>query len=111
MSGVVWKVTSSTLVAPMRRAALFFTTCSLVFAGAAPVHAAGAVSITTTPAVPVAAQAVTLTASGGSTYDWDLDGDGTFGDAAGAVVSRTFAAGSHTVSARATDGSGRTSAE
>lgn len=36
--------------------------------------------------------------------DWDLDGDGTFERAAaGATVSATYAAGSHTVGARATD--------
>lgn len=43
----------------------------------------------------------------GLAYDWDLDGDGNFGDAAGATASLFFGAnGAHTVSVRASDGNG-----
>jgi PKD repeat protein len=41
------------------------------------------------------------------TYTWDLDGNGTFGDATGAKVSRTYTAdGTYTVTLRVTDGRG-----
>ena len=40
-------------------------------------------------------------------YAWDLDGDGTFGDALGVTASAFFGAdGSHTVAVRASDGNG-----
>jgi glucose/arabinose dehydrogenase len=41
------------------------------------------------------------------TYDWDLDGDGTFGDASGDTAARFYAgAGSYRVAVRVTDTSG-----
>jgi hypothetical protein len=72
------------------------------------------VSIRTTPSTPRVDRPVELTASSAGrrfTYDWDLDGDGTFGDGSGATVSRVFPAGPRTVSVRATDQFGRTSTE
>ncbi|HEY6887234.1 MAG TPA: hypothetical protein VI300_05615 [Solirubrobacter sp.] len=47
----------------------------------------------------------------GIAFSWDLDGDGGYGDASGAAVTTTFAAGPHTVGVRATDAFGRTSTE
>lgn len=45
------------------------------------------------------------------TYAWDLDNDGAFDDATGATASRTFAAGSHLVRVRVSDGRGGTDDE
>jgi hypothetical protein len=41
-----------------------------------------------------------------SVYEWDMDGDGLFDDAAGAEVSWSFSSGQHTVSLRVTDDHG-----
>ena len=44
------------------------------------------------------------------TFSWDLDGNGTFGDASGARVQRTYtAAGRYDVAVRVSDGRGATS--
>ena len=40
------------------------------------------------------------------TYSWDLNGDGTFGDATGATVTHTFGVGVHHVSVQVTDPQG-----
>jgi hypothetical protein len=41
-----------------------------------------------------------------SAQQWDLDGDGQYDDAAGAVTSRAFATGSHVIRLRVTDARG-----
>jgi PKD repeat protein len=62
-----------------------------------------------TPATPVANDVVTFAATGAnadgsaSTYAWDLDNDGVFDDASGASAARSFPAGNHVVSVKATD--------
>ena len=61
------------------------------------------------PAAPVAGDIVTLTShsadpEGPVTETWDLDGDGTFGDATGPVATTSFAAGAHVVGLRVVDG-------
>jgi PKD repeat protein len=68
------------------------------------------------PAAPLVNQAVSFTARAtdpdGSiaALDWDLNGDGRFGDASGASASRTYAtAGDVTVALRATDDRGAAS--
>ena len=72
-------------------------------------------SLDATPLVGPAPLAVTFDASQSSdpdsgvlTFDWDLNGDGLFGDAVGAVVKSTYVAGDHDVSVRVTDPSGLT---
>jgi hypothetical protein len=72
------------------------------------------VSTSTQPAIPVEGRAFELLAGStgpGVAYSWDLDGDGTYGDATGARVSQTWPHGTRTVSVRATDAAGRTSTE
>jgi hypothetical protein len=72
------------------------------------------VAIQASPSNPVEGLPVSLTASTegrGVSYSWDLDGDGTFGDAEGATVTHTLSAGARTVSVRATDASGIASTE
>jgi PKD repeat protein len=66
-----------------------------------------------TPATPAANGVVTFTATGAnadgsaSAYAWDLDNDGVFDDASGVSAARSFPAGNHVVSVKATDpGSG-----
>ena len=69
-----------------------------------------AVSSWTQPAIPVEGQAFELLAGGaaaGVSFSWDLDGDGVYGDAAGARVSQVWPRGTRTVSVRATDAAGR----
>ena len=69
---------------------------------------------TYTPAAPHAGQAIALTSTSSATpgrtltaLDWDVDGDGKFGDVTGPNVSVTFLnAGAHTVSLRATEEGG-----
>jgi hypothetical protein len=100
----------------MRTIAVLFTGCSLLAAGAVPAAAAEPqiVSMQTTPAIPVEGQPTAFTASSpgvGVTYSWDLDGDGAFGDASGATVSRTLPAGTTSVSVRATDAAGHVTTE
>jgi len=54
-----------------------------------------------------AANSVDPNAGDTLTYDWDLDGDGTFGDAAGVTASRAYAAeGRYRVAVRVSDPSG-----
>jgi PKD repeat protein len=72
-----------------------------------------AVDFSTTPAVPVAGQQATFTATASdpdgtvAKVDWDLDDDGAFDDAAGPTATWTFpTAGSHIVAVRATDDRG-----
>jgi PKD domain len=66
------------------------------------------------PDSPVAGQTVTLTSSSTDAdgkvvkQEWDLDGDGTFGDATGGTAKRSFDAGPHRVSLRVTDDRGAT---
>ena len=71
------------------------------------------VSISYTPAAPKPEQQVTLTATASDEngsiagYAWDLDNDGQFDDASGAVATRTFPKkGSYPVAVRATDNDG-----
>lgn len=66
-----------------------------------------------TPTTPVADNVVTFATAGAnadgspSTYAWDLDNDGVFDDASGPSAARSFPAGNHVVSVKATDpGSG-----
>ncbi len=64
----------------------------------------------TQPAIPVEGQAFELLAGGaaaGVSFSWDLDGDGVYGDAAGATRVTGLPAGTRTVSVRATDRGGR----
>ena len=71
-------------------------------------------AFTYTPAAPRAGQAIALTSTSTATpgrtltaLEWDVDGDGTFGDVIGPNVSVTFLnAGAHTVSLRATEEGG-----
>jgi PKD repeat protein len=65
------------------------------------------------PAAPSTGVEVTLTSSSSdpdgsiASYGWDLDGNGTYGDAAGSETHATFATpGSHTVGLQVTDDSG-----
>ena len=66
------------------------------------------------PDSSVAGQTVTLTSNSTDAdgkvvkQEWDLDGDGTFGDATGGSVKRSFDAGPHRVSLRVTDDRGAT---
>jgi PKD repeat protein len=68
------------------------------------------------PAAPAPGQDVTLTSrstdpDGGTlqlTQAWDLNGDGAFDDATGAVAHASFTAGTHLVRLRVTDGNGAT---
>lgn len=71
------------------------------------------VSLSTSPATPATGAPVTFTATASdpdgtvAAIDWDLDGDGQFDDATGAVVTRSFGtSGSRIVSVRATDNMG-----
>jgi hypothetical protein len=102
-------------VGAMRIAGLVFTVCCVFLASASSAQAnAPVASIRTVPVVPVEGEPVELIGSSpgrGISYSWDLDGDGTFGDAAGATVRKTLPVGTYTVGVRATDGSGRTSTE
>ncbi|MBL0748487.1 outer membrane protein assembly factor BamB family protein [Nocardioides baculatus] len=69
------------------------------------------------PGVIMTGQSVNLNASGSrdfngalSLIEWDLDGNGTFGDARGAAASTSFeSAGPHSVGLRVTDAAGLTS--
>ncbi len=65
---------------------------------------------TASPTSGVAPLAVQLDANGstgaGLTYSWDVNGDGQFGDAAGASPTYTFPAGTYTVRAQVTDAAG-----
>jgi hypothetical protein len=72
-----------------------------------------AVDFSTTPAVPVAGQQASFTATASDPdgtvvkVDWDLDDDGAFDDAAGPTATWTFPApGSRIVAVRATDDRG-----
>jgi hypothetical protein len=63
------------------------------------------------PLAPVAGQPVTFTSQstdpeGPIAETWDLDGDGTFADAAGPVATASFAAGPHVVTLRVVDADG-----
>ena len=71
-----------------------------------------AVAVAEPPSGP-APLAVTFDARGSSdpdgdalAFSWDLDGDGAFGDSTSATPARTYAAGTHTVRVRVTDGRG-----
>jgi hypothetical protein len=67
---------------------------------------------TVSPAAPVADETVTLTASATdpdgkiASYSWDLNGDGTYGDASGESVFTSFTTGTHTVGLKVTDDDG-----
>jgi PKD repeat protein len=70
-------------------------------------------SFTVTPAAPLAGQAVTFRSTSKdpdgtiATQEWDLTGDGVFGDATGPVATRTFAqSGDAIVRLRVTDNRG-----
>jgi PKD repeat protein len=66
--------------------------------------------IATMPASPRAGGPVRLAVSSpgrGVTFAWDLDEDGAFDDGDGAVLTRTFAAGTRRLRVRATDEDGR----
>lgn len=96
----------------MRLVASFLTAFAVLTPAAQ--ASASPVSIRTVPASPAEGRPVDLIASSqgnGVTYSWDLDGDGAFGDASGATITRTFPVGTQTVSVRATDGSGIVSTE
>jgi hypothetical protein len=78
-----------------------------------PVNLAPSATFTVSPPAPQIGQAVsfssTATDPDGSItgQEWDLDGDGTFGDASGPTASTTFAtAGAHNVSLRVADDRG-----
>jgi PKD repeat protein len=64
------------------------------------------------PGTPLDGDVVTLASTSRdpdgplSAQQWDLDGDGQYNDAAGAVTSRAFATGSHVVRLRVTDARG-----
>src|SRR4051794_8307620 len=66
------------------------------------------------PASPTAGDIVTFTSSSKDAdgavvkQEWDLDGDGTFGDATGATAKRSYDAGPHRVTLRVTDDRGAT---
>lgn len=68
-------------------------------------------SFTVTPPTPNVGDAVNLNGSASSDsdgtivkYEWDLDGDGTYGDATGVTTSTSFATGgTHNVALRVTD--------
>jgi secreted trypsin-like serine protease len=62
--------------------------------------------IDVSPAQPEPDQTVTLSSAstpGYDTLEWDLDGDGNFGDATGTSVTRAYAAGNHTIALRASN--------
>ena len=75
---------------------------------------APAASFTYAPDAPVAAQTVSFDSTSidpdGSVagWQWDLDGDGAYDDAAGPSVSKTFTQGSHRVGLTVTDDGGST---
>jgi PKD repeat protein len=79
------------------------------------VNAAPAAAFAWSPAAPLAGQFVDLVstsadAEGALTLSWDLDGDGLFGDAAGAKVRQPFSSpGTYDVGLRATDSDGAVS--
>lgn len=73
------------------------------------------VTLSASPTTPAIGAPVTFTATARdpdgtvAAIDWDIDGDGQFDDATGAVVTRSFAtSGSRVVSVRATDNAGVT---
>ena len=78
-----------------------------------PVNLAPTATFTVSPPAPQIGQAVAFTSTAtdpdGSIagQEWDLDGDGTFGDASGPTATTTFAtAGAHNVSLRVADDRG-----
>jgi PKD repeat protein len=82
------------------------------------VNAPPVASFSVGPAIPVVGAPVTFDGSSSSddgaiaAYDWDLDGDGAFGDASGATVDYMFsAAGERTVRLQVTDSEGVTATE
>ncbi len=85
-----------------------------VFAARALANLPPLASIAATPVSPAVGEDVVLDASGSSdpdgqvvSYDWDLNGDGSFTDARGPRVETTFAtAGSHVVRVRVADDDG-----
>ena len=71
------------------------------------------VTLSASPATPAVGAPVTFTATASdpdgtvAAIDWDIDGDGQFDDATGAVVTRSFStSGSRIVAVRATDNAG-----
>ena len=83
-----------------------------VTSGTVNVNAPPRASFNIAPANPFEGDAVTLSSTSGDPdgpitgHQWDLDGDGQYDDASGAVVSRAFSAGAHTVRLRVTDSRG-----
>jgi PKD domain len=87
--------------------------------GAVPARAINpSASFTFSPAAPATGEPVRFDASATTEapplgpnarrYDWEFDGDNDFNDAEGVVVTRTFAAGSHTARLRVTGSDGIT---
>ena len=76
------------------------------------VNAPPRASFNVAPASPFDGDPVTFSSTSGDPdgpltgQQWDLDGDGQYDDASGAVVARAFAPGSHTVRLRVTDSRG-----
>lgn len=73
-------------------------------------------SVVLVPAAPSPGQPVTLVSSSYdpdgfiTAYDWDLDGNGIFGEAGGSSVSTSFALGRRSIGLRVTDDSGASTA-
>ena len=92
------------------RGAVATSTMTLVVVANKPPVAVFSVS----PDSPVAGQPVTLTSTSSDPdgkvvkTEWDIDGNGTFGDVTGTNVKRSFDAGAHRVSLRVTDDRGAT---
>jgi PKD repeat protein len=80
--------------------------------GTVNVNAPPTASFNIAPANPFEGDAVTFSSTSGDPdgpltgHQWDLDGDGQYDDASGAVVSQAFFAGSHTVRLRVIDSRG-----
>ena len=83
-----------------------------IASGSVNVNAPPRASFNVAPASPFDGDAVTFSSTSGDPdgpltgHQWDLDGDGQYDDASGAVVARAFLAGSHTVRLRVTDSRG-----
>lgn len=78
-----------------------------------PTNIAPSATFQVSPPTPQIGQLVSLTSTAGdpdgsiATQDWDLDGDGRFGDASGSTAQTTFGtAGAHNVSLRVSDDRG-----
>ena len=85
-----------------------------IVSGTLVVNAPPQASFNVAPATPLDGDGVTLSSTSIdpdgplSAQQWDLDGDGQYDDASGAVASRAFAKGSHTVRLQVTDTKGAT---